>query len=98
MAWALVGHASAQTGRTTPEELRRQVERRFDVLTVREGLVLRPKTPIRGLRGIEVSGGEIAIDGAPATGAELRERLGADVDLVLQLSYLDGTHSAGCSQ
>jgi hypothetical protein len=83
------GYAGAQTARTAPEELRRQVERRFDVLTVREGVVLRPKTPIRGVRAIEVSGGEIAIDGTPATGAELRERLGGDLDLVLQLSYLD---------
>jgi hypothetical protein len=89
LAWAMNGYAVAQTARTPPEELRRQVERRFDVLTVREGLVLRPKTPIRGVRAIEVSGGDIAIDGVSATGAELRERLGGDVDLVLQLSYLD---------
>jgi hypothetical protein len=33
--------------------------------------------------------GEIAIDGAPVSGRELRERLGADADLILQLSYLD---------
>jgi hypothetical protein len=65
------GYGGAQTARTAPEELRRQVERRFDVLTVREGVVLRPKTPIRGVRAIEVSGGEIAIDGTPATGGEL---------------------------
>jgi hypothetical protein len=89
LAWGIGPPIAAQTGRTAPEELRRQVEQRFDVLTVREGLVLKPRTDVRGVRGIEVAGGEIAIDGVPATGGELRERLGADADLVLQLSYLD---------
>jgi hypothetical protein len=89
MACACVSGAVAQTGRAAPEELRRQVERRFDVLVVRDGLALRPQSSIRGVRTIEVRGGEIVIDGAPATGAELRDRLGADADLVIQLSYLD---------
>ena len=44
------------------------------------------KTPIKS---VELSGPTIAIDGTPVTGAELRERLGSDGDLVLQLSYLD---------
>ena len=81
--------AAAQQSRTTPDELRRQVERRFDVFTVRDGVALRPRNAVRGVRTIEVSGGEIVIDGAPATGAELRDKLGADADLVIQLSYLD---------
>src|SRR5687767_15492769 len=87
---AFASVAAAQPGRTAPEELRRQLERRFEVLTVRDGLVLTPRAPGRGVRAIEVRGGEIVIDGAPATGAELREKLGADGDLVIQLSYLDG--------
>jgi hypothetical protein len=82
-------HASAQGGRPEPEELRRQVERRFDVLVLTDGLALRPRAPGRAARTIEVRGGEIALNGAPATGAELREQLGADADLVIQLSYLD---------
>jgi hypothetical protein len=36
-----------------------------------------------------VRGGEIVLDGSPATGAELRDKLGADADLVIQLSYLE---------
>ena len=89
VVWACSGSASAQSARTASDELRRQVDRRFDVLVVRDGLALRPKTPSRGARTIEVRGGEIVLDGAPATGAELRDKLGADADLVIQLSYLD---------
>lgn len=67
----------------------RQIERQFDVLLLREGVALRPKTDVRGARSIEISGGAIAIDGAPVSGSELRDRLGADAaGAVLQLSYL----------
>jgi hypothetical protein len=89
LVWVFGGHAAAQTGRTAPDALRRQVEQRFDVLTVKDGLALRPKDPARSVRAIEVSGGDIVVDGAPVTGSELRSKLGADADLVLQLSYLD---------
>ena len=68
--------------------LKRDVEQRFDVLPLREGLALHPKTPMGGVLSVEISGGTIALDGQPATGAELRARLGADADRVLQLSYL----------
>jgi hypothetical protein len=83
--------AAAQTDRTAPAALRGQVERRFTVLPVRNGLALRPKAATRSEQTIEVSGGDIVVDGTPVTGSELRSRLGADADLVLQLSYLDVT-------
>ena len=86
---ALCGALFAQGGRAAPADLRRQVERRFEVVVVRDGLVLRTNAPGRGARTIEVSGGSILVDGVPATGAEMRDKLGADADLVLQLSYLD---------
>jgi hypothetical protein len=82
------GWPAAQPGRSSPDDLRRQVERRFDVFIVKDGVALRPRDA-RGVRTVEISGGEIAIDGVPATGAELRTKLGADADVVLQLSYLD---------
>ena len=69
--------------------LGREIERRFDVLPLREGLALRPKSDARGIRSIELTGGTIAIDGQPVTGAELRDRLGSDADSVIRLSYLD---------
>jgi hypothetical protein len=69
--------------------LRTRVERRFDVLPLQNGLVLRPKFKGVPVRSIEISNGTVAIDGHPATGSELRERLGSDADMVLELSYLD---------
>lgn len=77
---------SAQDARD--DALRRTVERTFDVLPLRDGIALHPKHPMQGIRSVEISGGTIAVDGQPATGAELRERLGAAADPVLQLSYL----------
>ena len=68
--------------------LKSRVERRFRVLQVRDGLVLTPRREVRGLQSIEIRDGVIAVDGTPTTGAQLRERLGADADLVLQVSYL----------
>lgn len=70
------------------DALRREVERRFEVLPLRDGVALRPRTPIAGVRSVEVTGGTIALDGVLATGAELRQRLGTEADVVLQLSYL----------
>lgn len=68
--------------------LKSRVERRFRVLQVRDGLVLTPRREVRGLQSIEIRDGVIAVDGTPTTGAQLRERLGDDADLVLQVSYL----------
>ena len=70
------------------EALRRTIERTFDVLPLRDGIALHPKRPMNGIRSVEITRGTIAIDGQPATGAELRQALGADADQVLQLSYL----------
>jgi len=76
----------SQDGRN--DSLKRTLERRFDVLPLRDGVALHPKTPMAGVRSVEVTGGTIAIDGQPATGGELRSKLGSDADAVLQLSYL----------
>jgi hypothetical protein len=81
--------AAAQAGSAAADGLKRQIERRFDVLPLRDGLALRPKSATHGVRSIELTGGIIAIDGAPATGADVRDKLGADAELVLRLSYLD---------
>jgi hypothetical protein len=83
------GTLSAQTRAPSPDAIRTQIERLYDALPVRGGLALRPKTALPGVRSIEVTGGAIAIDGRSVTGAELRDKLGVDADLILQLSYLD---------
>jgi hypothetical protein len=70
------------------DSLRRQLESRFEILPIANGVVLRPKFKT-SVRSIELAGQTIAIDGTAVTGAELGERLGSNSDLVLQLSYLD---------
>ena len=65
-----------------------RIEQEFEVLPLRDGVALRPKSE-RGIRSIEVSGGAIAVDGRPVTGAELRERVSVETaDAILQLSYM----------
>jgi hypothetical protein len=83
------GWVLAQTATPQPDQLRRQIERRFDVRPLTNGVLLLPKEDDHRIRMIEVTDTAISIDGTPATGAEVREKLGADADLVLQLSYLD---------
>jgi hypothetical protein len=78
----------AQETSVVDPALKSRVERRFRVLQVREGLVLTPRREVQGLQSIEIREGVIAVDGTPTSGAQLRERLGADADLVLQVSYL----------
>jgi hypothetical protein len=64
---------------------RADVLRQFRVLVIRDGVVL---TPRRGEeKTIEIANGSIAVDGESVSGRELREQLGADADLVIQLSY-----------
>ena len=79
---------AAQDNVAVDTALKSRVERRFRVLQVRDGLVLTPRRDVRGVQSIEIRDGLIAVDGSATTGAQLRERLGADADLVLQVSYL----------
>ena len=88
-------------------DLAQQIEQRFTVLPIAGGIVLTPRPGTTGFKSIEIVNGTIAIDGTPVTGAELREKLAADADPVLQLSYLspseqraiaDGTAGASSSQ
>src|SRR5919107_3590044 len=64
---------------------RSQALERFRVLVIRDGLVLTPRQGDG--RTIEISNGSIALDGTPVSGRELRDALGADADVVIQLSY-----------
>src|SRR5688572_24876387 len=65
--------------------IRSQALDRFRVIVIRDGLVL---TPRRGDgKTIEISNGSIALDGTPVSGRELRDALGGDADVVIQLSY-----------
>jgi hypothetical protein len=94
VAWSSASVAgAAQSAERDPERetLGRRIEQRFVVLPVQGGVVLEPKAAGRDIRSIELTGGAIAIDGLPVTGAELKRRLGADADLIIRLSYLDAS-------
>jgi hypothetical protein len=83
---ALAGSAAAGQPSTVPPGVKAAVLEQYRVLIVRDGVVL---TPRRGpAYAIEISKGGIAIDGAPVTGRELHDRLGARADLVAQLSFV----------
>ena len=84
----MIAPVAAQEVAAVDAALKSRVESRFRVLQVRDGLVLTPRREVRGLQSIEIRDGLIAVDGTPTTGAQLRERLGADADLVLQVWYL----------
>jgi hypothetical protein len=76
-------------GRPELQQLRERAERRYQVIEVRRGLMLIPKSEGARVRTIDINEGQVVVDGAPLTGRELRERLGDDADLVAQLSFLD---------
>jgi hypothetical protein len=80
---AVAGSAQSDTA-----GLRKKLESRFEILPIANGIVLTPRFRT-SIKSIELSDSAIAIDGAPVTGAELRERLGSDAQLVLLVSYLD---------
>ena len=72
-------------------EIREQLEEQYDVMTLQEGIALVPRRTDAGIRLIQIVNGVITIDGEPVSGGELRNRIGADADLVLQASYLNNS-------
>jgi hypothetical protein len=58
------------------------------VVPLQHGLVLVPRRASTRVKGIELGERGISLDGRVVTGVELTERLGADAEPVLQLSYL----------
>ena len=80
-----------------PEDLalRTEIESRFDVVPLSNGIGLRPKASNSDVRLIEVSDA-ISVNGVVVTGRELRERVGADADTILKLSYLDPRSGGRC--
>ena len=83
-----VSHGAAQEMTDEQRALRSQIEDRYDIVPLTGGIALRPKTPTRDIRLIEISEGVIAINGVPVSGQELKQRLGNDAQAVLRLSYL----------
>jgi hypothetical protein len=70
------------------QALRARIEQRYDVVPLTDGVALRPKSRSSDVRLIEIAD-TIAVNGVPVSGRELRERVRADADAILRLSYLD---------
>jgi hypothetical protein len=83
-----VALVAGQPPATDIEALRTRLEQRFDIVPLSDAIGLRPRTAIPDVRLIEV-GETISINGVIVTGAELRDKVGADADAILRLSYLD---------
>ena len=88
------GQTGTPQARTDGQDLGSRARQRFQILPLRNGVALMPRFR-SAVRSIEISGGTIAVDGDTVTGAELRQKLGPDTDLVLQLSYLDPSSLRG---
>ena len=71
------------------QELRRQIESRYQVVPIRGGVVLTPRQARRGVRAIEVSGDAIAINGERVNSQIARDWLGEDARLILPLLDLE---------
>ena len=61
------------------------------MVALQNGIGLVPRQPDAAFSIIQIRDGAVTINGQELTGRELRERLGADADLVLRASYLDAT-------
>src|SRR5688572_18865569 len=88
MGAALGPALSARQGET-PADLRTQLQARYDILALQDGVALVPRQPNDSVRTIQVRNGPVVVNGEELTGRELRMRLGADADLVLRVTYLD---------
>jgi hypothetical protein len=73
------------------ETLRDRVRQRFNIVSSPNGsgLALVPKRDIGDVKFIEIVDGAISINFQTVSGRELRDRLGDDADVILQVSYLD---------
>lgn len=78
----------AQEAEPSLRELRDRVEARYQVLPLQGGIALLPRYGETDVQSIELSDGEIAINGSPVTGAELDARVGADAADIRRLSFM----------
>jgi hypothetical protein len=68
--------------------LRREIEQRYEVLPLSNGVLLRPRRPEAGVRTIEIVGSSIAINGERTVEGVVRAWLGAEAGPVLRLAAL----------
>jgi hypothetical protein len=93
LAFGLSGIALAQPPADAPaatgrQGLRQAIERRYEVLPIRNGVVLTPRQERLGVQTIEVSGDTIAVNGEKVSEGVVRAWLAEDADLILRLQRL----------
>lgn len=72
------------------QALRTTIEKRYEVLPIRGGVLLQPRTPRAGVRSIEVSGGSVAVNGEPVVATVLRDWIGnEEAAPILRLRDMD---------
>jgi hypothetical protein len=89
VAGSAAGGQAAAPAAAAQAKLKAAIEARFRAFATRDGIVLVPRRSVAGVGSIEIADGTIGVDGSVVSGAELRQRLGADADVVIELSYLD---------
>lgn len=85
------GAAPQGTSVATPEsrqELRRTLEASYEVLPVRNGVVLKPHREKVGVRTIEVTSDTLAVNGERVSAGVLRAWLGEEAEAILRLQAL----------
>jgi cytoskeletal protein CcmA (bactofilin family) len=87
LAIAAPQSARAETAESR-QELRETLEDRYEVLPIRDGVVLRPQEERLGVRTIEVTDNTIAVNGERVSPGVLRAWLGEDAEAVLRLQGL----------
>jgi hypothetical protein len=90
-ALAQSGRGAAARVEPGPElwQLKARAERVFQIVETRRGLILVPRSESSRARTIELNDGQVFVDASPVTGRELRDRVGSDADVIVQLSFLD---------
>ena len=78
--------AAAQAGERA--ELRRAVEQRYEVLPIRDGVLLKPRVERLGVRSIEVAGDTLAVNGERLSAEVLRAWLAEEAEPILRLHRL----------
>jgi len=70
-------------------DLGAKLRERYDIVALQQGMALVPRDTGSAVRMIQIVDGVVNVDGETLTGQQLRDRLGSDADLVLQVSYLN---------
>lgn len=91
LALALVPSAVSSQGAAAAQgdaDLRRVIEQRYEVLPIRDGVLLKPRVERLGVRSIELAGETLAVNGERLAPEVLRAWLAEEAEPVLRLHRL----------